>query len=101
MPDDTDWLVVGDFNLLRRSNDRNKLVSKIFYFNAGINSLSLVELPLKGMKFTWYNMQPLIPTLERLDWFFISNSWINHCPGTTISTPSRDTSDHVPCQHYY
>jgi hypothetical protein len=44
MPDDTDWLVVGDFNLLRWSNDRNKPganLSEIFYFNVAISSLSL------------------------------------------------------------
>jgi hypothetical protein len=72
-PDDIDWLILGDFNFIRSSNDRNKPaanVQEIFSFNEAISSLRQVELPLKGMRFTWSNMQPPNPLLARLDWFF-------------------------------
>ena len=71
------WLVVGDFNLLRKPENRNKPegdVNEMLLFNDAISSLGLIELPLYGRKFTWINKQPS-PLMERLDWFFISSSW--------------------------
>jgi hypothetical protein len=59
MPDDTDWLIMGDFNFIRSPNDRNKPggnISEMFKFNEAISNLGLVEIPLKGRKFTWSNM---------------------------------------------
>jgi hypothetical protein len=72
MPPQVDWLVVGDFNLYRNPEDRNKLgadYSEMMLFNEAISKLGLTELPFKGKRFTWSNKQPS-PLLERLDWFF-------------------------------
>jgi exonuclease III len=74
MPEDVDWLVLGDFNFMRKPSDRNKPggdVNEMLLFNEAISNLGLVELPLKGRKFTWSNMQQE-PLQERLDWFFTS-----------------------------
>jgi hypothetical protein len=68
LPGGTDWLLVGDFNLIRWPSDRNKLggnVQYMFIFNEAINYLGLQELPLQGNKFTWSNKQ-VSPLLERL-----------------------------------
>lgn len=65
-------------------------------FNEAISRLSLVENSLEGCKYTWTNKQQN-PLLERLDWFFSSNSWTTLCPITSASALSRDTSDHTPC----
>lgn len=46
----------------------------MFLFNEVISALRLTQLPLHGRKFTWTNKQNP-PLLERLDWFFTSNSW--------------------------
>src|SRR3954471_22813913 len=73
MPDDLDWLIVGDFNFCRQPSDINKLggdVNGMLLFNEAINNLGLIELPLKGRKFTWSNMQK-DPLLERLDCFLL------------------------------
>jgi hypothetical protein len=46
MPDDMDWLLVGDFNLIRRMRDRNKPggdVQNMLDFNAVISNLRLEE----------------------------------------------------------
>jgi hypothetical protein len=51
---------------------------------------------LQGNRFTWSNKQAS-PLLERLDWFFDSIPWITTYPGLTVSTLSRDISDHHPC----
>lgn len=52
------WLVVGDFNLLRKPENRNKPggdINEMLMFNDAISSLGLVELPLYGRKYTWTN----------------------------------------------
>lgn len=89
----------GDFNLMCYPKHRNEdggNINEILGFNNAISRLSLVEIPLKGCKYTWTNCQPS-PLLERLEWFFLSNSWIIAFPNTVASTLSRDTADHTPC----
>lgn len=99
MPDNIDWLVVGDFNLYRNPDDRNEPGAdyvEMLLFNEAISQLGLVELPLKGRRFTWTNKQES-PLLERLDWFFTSSSWTLTYPNSSISTLTMETSDHTPC----
>jgi hypothetical protein len=48
IPVDSLWLLLGDFNFIR-SND-------MFIYNDIIGHLGLIELPLKGRRFTWSNM---------------------------------------------
>ena len=58
MPPEMDWLIVGDFNLIRRPEDRNREggdVQEMFLFNEAISSLGLVKIPLHGRKYTWTN----------------------------------------------
>ena len=74
MPDNTDWLIVGDFNLIRKLENRNRPggdLTEIGLFNEAISSLDLTGITLHGKQFTWSNKQPS-PLLERLDWFFTS-----------------------------
>jgi hypothetical protein len=99
MQADTDWLVVGDFNLIRKPEDRNKPrgnLREMLDFNAAINRHDLEELRLNGAKFTWTNKQQS-PLLERLDWFFASTTWMTNFPSSFALALSRDTSDHTPC----
>jgi hypothetical protein len=97
--DDSKWLIVGDFNLLISQENRNKPggnISEMLAFNEAISRVGLVEIPLKGCKYTWTNKQQ-DPLLERLDWFFYSNAWITSLPNTWAYGLSRDTSDQTPC----
>jgi hypothetical protein len=48
-------------------------VNDMFLFNEIIGHLGLLELQLKGRKFTWSNKQNT-PLLEQLDWFFTSSN---------------------------
>jgi hypothetical protein len=60
IPSDCLWLFLGDFNLLRSSDNRNKPggnYTERMQFNEMISHQALVELPLKGQQFTWSNMQ--------------------------------------------
>jgi hypothetical protein len=90
---------VGDFNLIRKPEDRNSpggSVGDMLMFNNAISSLGLVEIPLHGRKFTWTNKQNP-PLLERLDWFFSSQSWTLKYPHTIAHSIVMETSDHWPC----
>jgi hypothetical protein len=48
MPSDKLWLLVGDFNLIRRPEDRNKPggdINLMLKFNEAISNLDLIEIP--------------------------------------------------------
>jgi len=90
---------VGDFNLLRKPEDRNRHggdIQEMFLFKEALSALGVVELPLQGRKYTWSNKQHP-PLLKRLDWFFTSDEWTSLFPETSVSTLSMETSDHMPC----
>jgi hypothetical protein len=44
-------------------------LNDMLLFNEAISNLGIMELPIKGRKFTWSNMHK-DPLLEKLDWFF-------------------------------
>jgi exonuclease III len=99
IPDDSLWILVGDFNFYRYAESRNKPGANfedIETFNEIISYLGLIELPIKGRAFTWSNMQNE-PLLEQLDWFFTSHSWTIKFPNTEVKPLARPTSDHIPC----
>jgi len=99
MPETVDWIIVGDFNLFRSPEDRNQPggdLLDMYLFNEAISFLGLIEIPLKGRKFTWSNKQ-VSPLLERIYWFFISTSWTLSYPNTFAYPLSIETSNHVPC----
>ena len=91
--------MIGDCNLIRRPEDRNKEgadVQEMFLFNEAISVLDLVEIPLLGRHYTWTNKQAE-PLLERLDWFFSSPSWTLNYPNTVAKSLIMETFDHRPC----
>lgn len=99
MPEDVDWLVLGDFNLIRRPENRNKEggnVMEMLLFNDAISALGLNEIYLQGRKFTWSNKKTS-PLLEKLDWAFTSNSWALTYPDTSLSALDMTPSYHCPC----
>jgi hypothetical protein len=92
------WLLVGDFNMLRGTADKNRghldnhLCS---LFNSTIDYLGVAELQLQDCLFTWSNMRS-VPTLARLDRAFVNNSHTSSFPSTSHTTLPRKTSDHKP-----
>jgi endonuclease/exonuclease/phosphatase family metal-dependent hydrolase len=92
-------MVLGDFNLIKAQENRNKPgenIEEMFLFNEAISTLGLNEIPLQNMKYTWSNMQDH-PLLEKLDCVFTSNSWTLSYPNTLVKRLSREPSDHCPC----
>jgi len=99
MAPNIDRLILGDFNLIRGVEDRNKPrgdLIEIFRFNAVVSHLGINEIVLQGRKFTWSNMQPS-PLLEKLDWVFTSSSWAISYPSTSVKALDMIPSDHCPC----
>jgi hypothetical protein len=93
IPIDSFWLMVGDFNFYRYSDNRNRPGanrSDMDTFNELIDYLCLVELPIKGRAFTWSNMQA-DPLLEQIDWFFTSAAWTHKYPKTMVNPLARPT----------
>ena len=51
IPDDENWLILGDFNFIRSPSNRHKLgvdANDMLVFNEIIRAQSLMELPVKG-----------------------------------------------------
>jgi len=92
------WLVLGDFNLIARTEDKNNsLVNRAMMgrFRRLINDLELKELPMLGRKFTWSNHQD-VPTLVRLDRVLCSTQWELLFPNCLLQSCATDGSDHCP-----
>jgi exonuclease III len=99
IPLEQNWLILGDFNFIRSPENRNRPggdINDMNVFNEIIGHLGLLELQLKGRKFTWSNKQNT-PLLEKLDWFFTSANWISDYPNTLVLPLAHSGSDHVPC----
>jgi hypothetical protein len=63
------WLFLGDFNLMRSSENRNipgGNHNEMMIFNEMISQQALMKIPLKGCQYTWSNMQEET-LLEQLD----------------------------------
>jgi exonuclease III len=55
-PDDTRWLVIGDFNLINKASDKNNRnlnISLMSRFRRAIDHCQLKEISLQNRKFTW------------------------------------------------
>jgi hypothetical protein len=68
-----DWLLAGDFNLIRSLANRNKDSGNqqdMLLFNDLIQHLDLAEIEFRGKDFTWSNMQQ-DPSLKNLIGFLL------------------------------
>jgi len=93
-----DWVLCGDFNLIRYPKNRNKPCgdqTEMNLFNEAISDLDLVDIPFSGRNYTWSNMQN-DALLVKLDWIFTSTSWTLSFPATFVQPLSKTVSDHIP-----
>lgn len=92
------WLVVGDFNLIYKIEDKNnsrinrRLMGK---FRQAIEDLELKELNLHGRKYTWSNGQEN-PTMSRIDRIFCTVPWEEEFPTSHLQALASTISDHCP-----
>jgi len=74
------WCIIGDFNSIRRQEERKSLISESDYsreirgFNDFIEKSEVVDIPLVGRKFTWYKPNGMVKT--RIDKVLVSKEWL-------------------------
>jgi hypothetical protein len=96
------WCVVGDFNAVRRSEERSGINSGVvastsmecIEFGDFLEELELVDLPLLGRQFTWF--QSGGRAMSRIDRILISDEWASKWGWGSLWVLPRDVSDHCP-----
>lgn len=88
-----------EFNVIRsikitRSGANFNRVKGFTYFNQFIESNCLVDLPLCGRRFMWYQGDDL--SMVRLDQFLLSYIWVSLWPNCIQVDFPRTISNHFP-----
>ncbi|GJR31850.1 RNA-directed DNA polymerase, eukaryota [Tanacetum coccineum] len=90
-------IVMGDFNEVRRKEDRWGTSFNVFrtrVFNQFISSAGLVEIQLEGYNFTWAH--PSASKMSKLDRFLVSDGLLSIFPHLSAVCLDRHLSDHRP-----
>ncbi|XP_074297805.1 uncharacterized protein LOC141628583 [Silene latifolia] len=97
---DKPFLLIGDFNQVEYSSDKlggDNLIRGADLFSNWKNTLCLMDIPFKGLRFTWCNNRESPPRIyERLDKGFASNDLLSLFPNTFIKHLPIQISDHAP-----
>ncbi|GKU92387.1 hypothetical protein SLEP1_g6121 [Rubroshorea leprosula] len=91
------WCLMGDFNAVRSEQEwRGGMSSRreMPEFDDFINECGLVDLPLIGRKFTWYQSNGA--SMSRLDRFLLSEEWCLNWENVKQWGLNRSFSDHCP-----
>ncbi|GKV21933.1 hypothetical protein SLEP1_g31856 [Rubroshorea leprosula] len=91
------WCLGGDFNATRSTGERQgsrEMTTEMREFNCFIHEAELIDLPLVGRKFTWYNSNGL--QMSRIDRFLLSNEWVLKWKDVKQMGLRRTVSDHCP-----
>lgn len=89
------WLLLGDFNLIYRAQDKNNSginLSMLNNFKYTIDNLELAPIDLQGKKYTWCNDQQM-PTMTKIDHMFASTDWLEIFPRTHLQALASLGSD--------
>ena len=94
-----EWCLVGDFNAVSNREERTGRSEKWGYidmvdFNAFVNEMNLIDLPLHGNKFTYFCSDGI--AASRLDRFLVSDGIMNLRQVKGQRVGKRDISDHRP-----
>ncbi|XP_026444360.1 uncharacterized protein LOC113344647 [Papaver somniferum] len=86
-----------DFNTIKKCDEKKnctRITRSMTQFNLFIDQHDLIDLPLKGARYTWSNGQAN-PVMCRLDRFLISPSFETHFLFNSQLAKARPTSDHI------
>ncbi|GKC40920.1 RNA-directed DNA polymerase, eukaryota [Tanacetum coccineum] len=92
-----DCIVMGDFNEVRRADERMGSVFNVqgaTEFNDFISNSGLVDIQLEGYSFTWSH--PSASKMSKLDRFLVSEGLISIFPHISAICLDRHLSDHRP-----
>ncbi|XP_022041331.1 uncharacterized protein LOC110943908 [Helianthus annuus] len=93
------WVVLGDFNVVRRPEDRrnsrfNHMAASDF--NLFIDEVDLHEYCMRGNKFTYAVVVEGVVKLSKIDRVLVSQKKFNRWPRACLRALSRGLSDHSP-----
>ncbi|KAK2383075.1 hypothetical protein QL285_070564 [Trifolium repens] len=96
------WCVVGDFNAVSSLEERvgvnvmeaRVVTTEIIEFWKFVEDLELLDLPILGRKFTWY--QASGRAMSRIDRILISDEWSHKWGSVALWSLPREVSDHCP-----
>ncbi|KAK1323417.1 hypothetical protein QJS10_CPA02g01110 [Acorus calamus] len=95
------WLVGGDFNEVRYSNEkvggRSAHVRRLRKFNECISKSLLSDLKAIGHTFSWSNHQA-DHIMSRLDRILVNSAFVNDFPLSMVNYLAPGFSDHSPMQ---
>lgn len=99
----TPWLLVGDFNQIASVTEHYSVLPSNLSLR-GLEDLqeclrdsNLVDLPSRGVLFTWSNHQQFNPIVRKLDRAIVDNNWLSLFPNTSAIFYPHGDSDHAPC----
>ncbi|GKV27405.1 hypothetical protein SLEP1_g36578 [Rubroshorea leprosula] len=91
------WCLAGDFNAVRKEEERagcRELTREMRDFDDFIQNTGLIDLPLMGRKYTWYNSNGQY--MSRIDRFLLTEEWILKWSDVKQWGLNRSVSDHCP-----
>ncbi|XP_058726606.1 uncharacterized protein LOC131597964 [Vicia villosa] len=96
---DGEWIVGGDFNAVKDRKERKGKVGtvnsrEVELFADFIDRSSLVDVPCKGQKYTWFSGDGKVKS--RIDRFLLSSVIVNRWEVVGQLIGDRDISDHFP-----
>lgn len=94
-------IVIGDFNVVGEATEKvggNMDISKsIEELQGFISDSNLIELPFKGISYTWTNNRDeLCHIRERIDRVLVSSEWMEFYPLCLLTHEPLIGSDHTP-----
>ncbi|KAF7824555.1 reverse transcriptase [Senna tora] len=94
------WACVGDFNEILSQNEKEGVrlhsQSQIEHFRSFVDRNGLLDVPLKGCRFTWCNNRVDGCVKEKIDRVLVSNEWMNLFPNMIAMALPALGSDHSP-----
>lgn len=90
------WIRGGDFNVVQCRSERSRCVGSTKgsrEFDNFIQTCKLIDLPLVGKKFTWYEPDN---KKSRLDRFLVEEHWLIKIKDLQQMGLKRSVSDHIP-----
>ncbi|GKV01295.1 hypothetical protein SLEP1_g13859 [Rubroshorea leprosula] len=91
------WCLEGDFNAIRKVRERvgcREVLREMREFDCFIHDAGLVDLPLVGRKYTWYNSNSQY--MSRIDRYLLFEEWLMKWSNVKQWRLRRTVSDHCP-----
>ncbi|CAL9247948.1 unnamed protein product, partial [Arabidopsis halleri] len=99
----TPWILAGDFNQVASIGEHYSIIPSNMSLRgmedlqACLRDNDLVDLPSRGVFYTWSNHQQENPIIRKLDRAIVNDEWLSTFPTSTAVFEPPGDSDHAPC----